>query len=178
MGSDNKESCEKRQRVQMSSSLIPIDSTLFSAIIAALVAFVVLALDRYFIEPRKWRERLKVRTLEKVLEVYGSLVTILKSCRSRALMQNAPPNVQYTVDRDDMRELEAIFEGKSYLLGGKLQAEWNRLHEVESRIGDLKDGRNTQLNLPLRVMRETAERDYRNFLATYMKLTGLEPSTG
>jgi hypothetical protein len=90
-------------------------------------------------------------------------------------MHNVPPNVQYTVDRDDMRKLEAIFEAKYYILGSKLQAAWERLHEVESRFGDLKDGKISELNLPLQAMREIAEKDYNDFLEIYFKFAGLNP---
>lgn len=90
------------------------------------------------------------------------------------MMQNVPPNAQYSVDRDDMRKLETIFEEKSYLLGSKLQAEWEKLHEVEPRFSDLKDGKITELNLPLRAMREIAEKEYQDFLVPYLKLAGLD----
>jgi len=75
-----------------------------------------------------------------------------------------------------MHKLEAIFEGKHYILSSKLQAEWERLPTLESRFGDL-NGKVAELNLPLSAMREIAERDYDDFLGIYFKLTGLKPTT-
>lgn len=150
-----------------------IDPNVLSAIIAAVVAFIILFLDRYFIEPRIWRKRNEILSLEKTLEVYGSLVTILKSCNYRAFMQNgARPTDLYNVDRHDIGELEVIFERKGYLLSNELRKEWETLHGNQSHLGQLKQGTFTDLNLPLKRMKELAEGDFKKYNERYAKLTG------
>jgi hypothetical protein len=179
VGSDNKEGrqLQERKRLSNSTTTVTIDANLLSALIAAAVALVVLLLDKLVIEPRKWKKRYEIRSLEKTLEVYGALVTILKTCHTRALMQNAPSTAQYTVNLNEISQLEVIFERKRYLLSEQLCTQWENLEKYEPQLGELKTGAISDLNLPLKEMRGVAEREFAGYTKRYEELTGFEPPT-
>jgi hypothetical protein len=57
---------------------------IISAIVSASVAIVVLLWREYNIEPQRWRKNVQVAHLQKQLEIYGALVTLLEACRVKA----------------------------------------------------------------------------------------------
>lgn len=154
-----------------------LNPNLLSALIAAVVAFIVLLLDKLFIEPRKWKKRYEIRTLERALEVHGSLITILRECHQRALLQNVSANAQYNVNLADLYALQSIFQRKSYLLSQQLRTQWENLQGSQSHLPELMEAQVASLNLPLREMRELAERDFEAYSKRYAKLTDFKPPT-
>jgi len=161
----------------LSLSTTSIDTTIYSALISAVVAFIILALSKFLIEPRQWRSRYEIRSLEKALEVHGSLIAVLDGCHGKALLANVHATAQYRVDSHDIRELETIFERKSYLLSEALREQWSNLHLSQSHFGALKAGTYASLDLPLKDMRDLAETDFKAYSERYAKLTSFKPPT-
>jgi hypothetical protein len=111
---------------------LTIDSTLLAALISAVVAFIVLSADRFVIEPRKWRSRYEIRTLEKAIQVHAWLLSVLKGCREKAQRQaekreNPPPHL---LESADIWKLDDIFERNAYLLSSELKGTW---YEMQKR---------------------------------------------
>ena len=48
-----------------SNLVAPVDPTFLAAVVSAIVAFAILGLDKFFIEPRKWLKRYQIRVYEK-----------------------------------------------------------------------------------------------------------------
>jgi hypothetical protein len=99
--------------------------TLTAAVVSAVVAFAILGLDRFLIEPRKWRVRYVVRQLEKSVQVHGWLVSVLRACQEKA---KRTPEVEaklpHLLESDDVRKLEDIFEKNAYSLSKELKQTW------------------------------------------------------
>jgi hypothetical protein len=117
-----------------------IDPNILSAIIAAVVAFIVLLLDKLLIEPRKWTARYEIRTLEKALEAHGWLLSVLKACEEKAKRQaekraNPPPHL---LESADILQLEEIFGKKAYLLSEKLKQTWYDLQRKDAYFEMMK----------------------------------------
>ena len=60
-----------------------ITAAAFSAIVAASLYVV----KEYWIEPRRWKRNILLAQLEKRLEAYGTLLTILQACARKGLRQ-------------------------------------------------------------------------------------------
>ena len=99
--------------------------TLTAAVVSAVVAFAILGLDRFLIEPRKWRVRYVVRQLEKSIQVHAWLLSILRACQEKA---KRTPEVEaklpHLLESDDVRKLEDIFEKNAYSLSKELKQTW------------------------------------------------------
>jgi hypothetical protein len=99
--------------------------TLTAAIVSAVVAFAILGLDRFLIEPRKWRVRYVVRQLEKSVQLHAWLVSVLRACQEKA---KRTPDVEaklpHLLESDDVRKLEDIFEKNAYFLSSELKQTW------------------------------------------------------
>ena len=157
---------------------ITIDPNLVSAIIAAVVAFIVLFLDRLFIEPRKWKRRYEIRATEKALEVYGPIVTILKRCHERAVRNQVAPERQYTLDRADLTRLKEIFETKAFMLSNVVQVSWNSMYAANAElITELLGYSSNDVDLPLGPVWEIAERDYNEYIRKYNQLSEFRVTT-
>jgi hypothetical protein len=105
---------------------ITVDSTLLSALISAVVAFIIVTADRFFFEARTWHKRYEIRWLEKQIQIHEWLLTILNACREKAKRQaekstNRPPHL---LESADIGKLENIFEKNAYLLGDSLRKTW------------------------------------------------------
>ena len=163
----------------MSNGASPIDSTLLSAIIAAFVAICILFVDRVFIEPRTWKKRYEIRSLEKALETHGWLISILASCHAKVqmLIKEGIKQVSadYYVDTNDIRKLELIFEKKAYLLSDRLKELWIELHTTVPQFAELKLGTILILYLPLKSIQDQAEKDFSEYQELYKKLTRFRP---
>jgi hypothetical protein len=183
-----------------------IDSNLLSAIIAAVVAFTILFLDRIFIEPRKWTSRYEIRTLEKALEVHGWLLSVLNACEEKAKRQAekraTPPS--HLLESADILQLEGIFGKKAYLLSERLKQTWYDLQRKDAYFGMMKV-RNREtiplepivsrnpwpspfvltprsmkheiIDADLTDMQKQAEADFAALKSRYTKLTRFKPPT-
>jgi len=114
-------------------STVTLDSTEVAALVSAVVAFIILIADRLFIEPRKWKSRYKIQSLEKKLEVHGWLISVLKGCQEKEKRQGgAPPGETHLLESSDIINLEKIFGSKAYLLSDKLKETWYDLQAKDT----------------------------------------------
>src|SRR5690348_10508267 len=113
-----------------------IDNALIPAIISASVATVILLVKEFILDPRKWKRDSKINSIEKRLEVYGSLQTLLRATREKATRQglNAqnPDLVHLLEIPSDSHILRQIFAEKSHLLSENIVNEYLRLEREDS----------------------------------------------
>jgi hypothetical protein len=119
------------------SNEITFDSTLWAAFVSAIVAVVILALDRYWIEPRKWSLRYEIKILEKQIEALQWLLSVLAACREKAdriPRQEGEPERTYShlLESDDVQKLEDIFEKRASLLSKQLKHTWYDLQREDT----------------------------------------------
>jgi len=113
-------------------STVTLDSTEAAALVSAVVAFIILILDRLLIEPRKWKLRYKIQSLEKRLEVHGWLISVLKGCQEKAKRQGGAPGETHLLESIDIINLEKIFGNKAYLLSDELKKTWYDLQAKDA----------------------------------------------
>lgn len=58
---------------------ISVDTAIFATIISAAVSFGIFGLKEKWIEPGRWKKSTETFKLEKKLEIYGTLTTLLQS---------------------------------------------------------------------------------------------------
>ena len=157
---------------------ISADSTVWAAAVSAVVAFLILAIDRLWIEPRKWRSRYQVKSLEAAIEIHEWLVSVLKACREKAeRTPQRPDKPPHLLESDDIRKLEDILEKKAYLLSKKLKQTWYEAHRKDKTF--LLDGVKHRdrdfrvLSIDLAEMQKQAETDLSELQSRYEKMTKL-----
>jgi hypothetical protein len=65
-----------------------IDSALFTVLISASVALAIFGVKEKLIEPQRWKKNIYIAQIEKRLEVYGTLLTLLQSFFEKAHREN------------------------------------------------------------------------------------------
>jgi len=110
-----------------------VDPTLLAAVVSAIVAFAVLGLDKFFIEPRKWLKRYQTRVWEESIELHYWLISILSACKEKGKRQeeNRVKPIQHLLESADIWKLEEIFEKKTYLLSDALRSKWYDLQKQD-----------------------------------------------
>jgi hypothetical protein len=181
----------------MSEPAPPVDPTLLAAVVSALVAFAVLGLDKFFIEPRKWLKRYQIRVVEKAIGLHWWLISILKACREKAMRQieeGSKPAQPHLLESADIWKFEEIFEKKSYLLSDALKSKWYGLQRqdkffelirvryrdqdkfptVKTPQGEMEMPamRHEVISVDLMDMEKQAENDLANLQDRYQRLTG------
>lgn len=116
---------------------VALDPTLTAAFVSAIVAILILAIDRFWIEPRKWRRRYEIRWRQKQIEVHQWLLSVLAACRYKAGRiphQQGEPERTYThiLESDDVQKLEDIFEKRAALLSDELKQTWYDLQKKDT----------------------------------------------
>jgi hypothetical protein len=117
--------------------VVPVDPTLLAAVVSAIVAFAVLGLDKFFIEPRKWLNRYHTRVDEEAIGVHSWLISILKACREKAkrqIKEGSKPAQPHLLESADIWKLEEIFEKKAYLLSDALKRTWYDLQKHDKSL--------------------------------------------
>jgi len=112
----------------------PVDPTLVAAVVSAIVAFAILGLDRFFIEPRKWVKRYQTTVVEQSIEVHCWLISVFKACRQKAKRQEekrTKPIQPHLLESADIWKLEEILEKKAYLLSDALKSKWYDLQRQD-----------------------------------------------
>jgi hypothetical protein len=111
------------------------ESGIIAAIVSAVVAIAILTVKEFAIESRRWRKNIRVSNLEKRLQIYGELITILKSCEHKAMRKHLDDTDSSKSNRVashvlenpfDGNRLQEIFEKSHYLLSTKLLDQWYR----------------------------------------------------
>ncbi len=106
-----------------------IDSAIITVIISAATAFGIFGLKERWIEPRRWKKNVEIANLEKKLEVYGTLTTLLQSFYEKAHRRRPYEEESSQTDNNnshslelpyDANKLDEIFEKSRYLLSDEL----------------------------------------------------------
>jgi hypothetical protein len=171
---------------------IIIDSTLWAALVSAIVAIVILGIDRYWIEPRKWSSRFEIKSLERQLEALQWLLSVLAACKEKAgriPTRQGQPERGYThlLESDDVQKLEDIFEKKASLLSRQLKQTWYDLQREDTSFLLDSTKHREPMNTPLKGfgqmkhkvftanlanMERQAKSDFATVSNTYFKKTG------
>jgi len=105
-----------------------------SALFVALVSIVIFVIGSLLVEPWKWRKRNEIRRLEKTLETYGWLISVLKgsAAKGRRFPTHGTNPEPYVLEAKDILQLDEIFGVKAYLLSEKLKETWREVQEKDT----------------------------------------------
>lgn len=158
---------------------------IISVIVSASVAIAILLWREYKIEPHRWRKNVQVTHLQKRLEVYGTLITLLESCRVKAMRQSkASPEEQekmYLMENPfDTDKFQEIFERSNYLLSHELRQEWIKAVREDEYFSmfDAKKKGHAALLVNFKQMHELAMKEFDTLKGEYKTLTGLDLPKG
>lgn len=155
-----------------------VDSTIIAATVSAIVAFVILVISNFLIFPRRWKRNLKVKNLERRLEVYGALLTILDSMAEKAKRQakGGEKYEPHTMENPfDYHRLLKIFERENYLLSDKLSQLWLQFIQRDTYFAvyrSLKEGHGL-LDANFADMHTLVREEYAELKQQYKKITGI-----
>jgi hypothetical protein len=161
----------------------PVSSTLIAAGVSAIVSLAVLFASNYYFQPHKFKQSLKVENLEKSLQAYGTLITILGSMQAKRerisskLISEEKKEYSHQMENPfDYKRLVEVMEKKNYLFSQELSEKWFKLlkKDVYFHIySSLTDGRGLLL-ADFRELQETAEKEYSELKTKYEQLTGIK----
>jgi len=168
----------------------------YAAAISAVIAVVLYFVKEYHIEPKRWERGIRVSQLEKRLEAYGRLLTILTSCAKKGLRQTtgladmtgSEDQVDLAIETKkkhlhllenphDADALQAVFEESHHLMSKELREEWFRFvreDEFFAHFDSLHAEKGHLLRADLWKMHRIAQKDYAVMEKEYDKLTGQE----
>jgi hypothetical protein len=155
-------------------NLTLIDSTIIAAVVSTAVSIAVFVISDLLIQPRRWKKNLQVENLEKRLETYGALLTIIDSMAEKSKRHGS--KAPFTMENPfDYEKILAIVENKSYLLSEKLSQSWLKLilkDKYFSLYNSLKKGEGlTGANFG--EMQKIAKQEYEELKEKYCELTGI-----
>ena len=161
---------------------ISVDTTIIAAVVSAIISVAVLLVSSYFIQPRKLRHNWMVENLERKLEVYGALITIIDSMQTKT--ERDPPNLSeesknYTYQMEnpfDYNRLLEILEKKNYLFSKEITQLWLKVLKDDKHFSiyeSLRGGHGLTL-FDFKEMQERAKKEYSELKAQYEKLTGIK----
>jgi hypothetical protein len=162
---------------------ISVDNAIISVVISAAVSFGIFGLKEKWIEPRRWRRSAEAAKLERKLEVYGTLTTLLQSFyhkRQRINIhqetQDTPQRGEYAMDLPfDADKLDEIFEKSRYLLSEDLINDYMKFVKQDTyhSIFQARKGGGPQVVLAdLKEMRSTSEKEFGLLNKKYKELMG------
>ena len=164
------------------SSNISVDSTIVAAVVSATISVAILVVSSFIIQPRRLRHSWKVEYLEKRLEVYGTLNTILDSMQVKTERQpvNLPDESKtYTFQMEnpfDYNRLLAILEKKNYLFSKEISELWLKVLKDDKHFSiydSLRGGHGLTL-ADFNDMQERTKKEYSDLKTQYEKLTGIK----
>jgi hypothetical protein len=163
---------------------LTVDIAIYTAIISAVVSFGLFGLKERWIEPRRWKKSTEAITLEKKLEIYGTLTTLLQSFHHKALRTKLQKGTQ-TIDPEyehamevpfDADNLDKIFERSRHLLSDDLITKYMAFIKQDTyhRIFSARKGTGPDIVLlDLKDMQSVAETEFDSLKKKYKELTGL-----
>jgi hypothetical protein len=157
-----------------------VDNAIISVIISAAVSFGIFGLKEKWIEPRRWRRSAEAAKLERKLEVYSTLTTLLQSFYHKGQRINVHKETskpgEHALDLPfDADKLDEIFEKSRYLLSEELISEYMRyvMQDTYHNIYQARRGVGSQVALvDLREMQSTSEREFGLLNKKYKELMG------
>lgn len=163
---------------------ISLDTAIFATIISAAVSFGIFGLKEKWIEPRRWKKSAETIKLEKKLEIYGTLITLLQSFHHKAIRDNRQRVTQTTASEYkhalevpfDADKLDEIFEKSRYLLSDELINKYMEYiqQDTSHTLFHARKGRGPDIVLAeLKGMQSMAEREFNVLKEKYKGLTGL-----
>ena len=82
-----------------------------AAIVSSVMAFVILTVKKFAIEPRRWRKNYSNQQFRKTAaDIYGELITILKSCEHKAMRKHLDDTDPLKSNRVASHVLENSFD--------------------------------------------------------------------
>ena len=154
------------------------DSTIVAAIVSAVISFLVLIISNFVIQPRRWKQNIAVRNVEKRLEVYGSLLTILKSLAEKGKRQHKEGDVKmYRMENPyDYRRMVGLFERYNYLLSSAVSQSWLDFISSDTffQVFSSMEKGERLLSVDLSKMEKLVEAEYEELKAQYHSLTGMK----
>lgn len=161
---------------------ITIDSTIIAVIVSAVISVAILLVSNYFIQPRRLRQNWIVENLEKRLEVYGALITVIDSMqakRKRFPLDKLPENDRFPFEMEtpfDYNRLLAVLEKKNYLLSKEISQLWFKLltDDVHFKIFSALKKEPLLLSVDFKDIQEKAKKEYSEMKSQYEKLTGIK----
>ena len=151
-------------------------SGLIAAGVSAVVAISILLIKEKLIEPQKIKKNIHIETLEKKLEVYGRLATLIEAAEENAKgnplckSQNTTHVLDYPVDEEKLKD---IFERSRHLLSIDLIDEYLRFVKEKKTFHSTSSstGRQTSYTIcNLSDMEECAENEFYDLKEEYNKL--------
>lgn len=158
-------------------SLSLTDSTIVAAVVSAVVSFSILVISNFVIQPRRWKQNIRVHNLEKRLEVYGALLTFLKSLRDKNERQPHPGlKEEYMMENPyDYKRMVGFFERYNYLLSNEISQLWLEFIKSDKYFGLFSSlSKPSTLNFDLSKMEELVEKEYGELKSQYQNLTGIK----
>jgi hypothetical protein len=107
---------------------ISVDTAIFAAIVSAAVSFGIFGLKEKWIEPGRWKKSTEAIKLERKLEIYGTLTTLLQSFHQKTQRVNLQKGTVTTAFKYQhalevllmLINLTRFFEKARYLLSDDL----------------------------------------------------------
>lgn len=162
---------------------LTIDSTIIAVFVSAIISVAILLVSNYFIQPRRLRRNWMIENLEKRLEVYGTLITIIDSMqakRQRISPDKIPEERKkfaYEMESPfDYNRLLEVLEKKNYLLSKEISRLWFKVLKEDGTFlifSSLKKP-DFLISVDFKEMQETAKREYSELKTQYEKLTGIK----
>ena len=164
------------------SANISVDSTIVAAVVSAIISVIILVVSNLVIQPRRLKHSWKVEILEKRLEAYGALNTIIDSMQAKTERQ--PPTLpdtskSYTFQMEnpwDYNRLLALLEKKNYLFSKEISELWLKALKSDkffSIYTALKGGHGLTL-FDFTEMQEAVKKEYSELKSEYGKATGIK----
>jgi len=157
--------------------LSSVDSTITAAVVSAVVSVAILVVSEFIIQPLRWKRSVKADYLEKKLETYGALVTIIDSMAEKSKRRTPNPDQSFTMENPyDYLRLQSIFEKRNYLLSKPISQLWLEFIRQDTYFHNftaLKE-KSGLLRADFRKMQELAKKEYNEIRAQYGRLTSVE----
>ncbi len=159
-------------------SEFPFDSAIIATVISISISLIVLLLREKKLDPEKWKKNTKLSTIEKQLEAYGILLTILHACEEKIKRQGLNERTESThlletpKDADNLRK---VFSEKRFLLSEEIVKEYLKMEKDDAYFGlSPKEGKESPILANLSRMQELAELHYVNLKDDFKEMTDYE----
>ena len=127
-------------------------------------SLIILLIRERGFEPNKWRKDQNFKKNIHQLEVYGDLLTILKTAELRAKreIKRMPNSSHILLVPDDLANMREMFGKYSYLLSDDLQKTYLDMVKIDESFLDIFIIKNGTINANLTSMQKIAQSDYNN----------------
>jgi len=168
--------------------LIFSNPSITAAFISAIVALLILGIEKLVLMPKERRKNLELRELEKKIDAYGQLVALLKGARKKgeAVGEESEPvrvaGLTHQLEYHDVRTLDYLFGRKARLFSEKILGLWfdllrkdttHLLDTIRHRESVSESGRPIMVH-DLSETQQVAESEYQELLTQWEKLAGIK----